>query len=123
MSILKKQKKGVVGNTPISVNEFRSWISGVEDMQGDDWFPTQEQWIKIRNKITLLQESNIAQVPTTNNLHSPCQPIYQHTLPDQQWPTNTTGTALNNEPVSLYSEIDLSKTPDVIAGDYSPAFI
>jgi len=31
--------------------EFRAWLSGIEDMQPDDWSPSRDQWIKIRAKI------------------------------------------------------------------------
>lgn len=38
----------------IDIDTFKAWLSGVEDMQGDDWTPTPEQWKKIRAKINLL---------------------------------------------------------------------
>lgn len=38
----------------IDIDTFKAWLSGVEDMQGDDWTPTAEQWKKIRSKINLL---------------------------------------------------------------------
>lgn len=44
--------------SPITIQEFRAWLSGVEDMQGDNWHPTAEQWAKIRNKIDLLMETS-----------------------------------------------------------------
>ena len=41
----------------ISVSEFKSWISGIEDMQDDDWVPNKVQWDKIKSKINLLAET------------------------------------------------------------------
>lgn len=38
----------------IDIDTFKAWLSGVEDMQGDDWTPSAEQWKKIRAKINLL---------------------------------------------------------------------
>jgi len=35
----------------ISVSEFKSWISGIEDMQEDGWVPNKVQWDKIKSKI------------------------------------------------------------------------
>ncbi len=35
----------------ISLEQFRSWLQGVEDMQPDDWIPNAEQWKRIREKI------------------------------------------------------------------------
>lgn len=38
----------------ISMDQFRSWLEGVEDMQPADWTPDQEQWRRIREKIDLV---------------------------------------------------------------------
>lgn len=35
----------------LSLNEFRAWLSGVEEMQADDWTPDSGQWRIIRSKI------------------------------------------------------------------------
>jgi hypothetical protein len=35
----------------ISLEEFRAWLQGVEEMQEDDWAPNMTQWKKIREKI------------------------------------------------------------------------
>lgn len=34
----------------LTIAEFKRWLEGVEEMQGPEWFPTQEQWKKIRAK-------------------------------------------------------------------------
>lgn len=41
----KNKKKSV------TLNEFRAWLSGVEEMQPDDWHPDLGQWRIIREKI------------------------------------------------------------------------
>lgn len=43
-------------NSHLSVNEFKSWMSGVEDMQEAGWVPNKTQWERIRSKIALLSE-------------------------------------------------------------------
>jgi hypothetical protein len=122
MSLVKKQKKVITEKTSISVNEFKSWILGVQDMQGADWCPSSDQWKKVLMKIAILQE-----VVYSNNtpIQHNYQPQYQSTFDqyDQQHSTNTTGTAINNTPVPLYKAIDLNKTPDIIVGEYKSAFM
>lgn len=44
----------------LSMLAFRSWLEGVEEMQGDDWTPSPEQWKKIRAKIDLLDSNDTA---------------------------------------------------------------
>lgn len=43
-------------NLQLSVNEFKSWMSGVEDMQESGWVPNKTQWERIRSKIALLSD-------------------------------------------------------------------
>lgn len=40
----------------ITLRDFKSWLSGVEEMQEDDWSPSTEQWRRIRQKIDLISE-------------------------------------------------------------------
>lgn len=35
----------------LSLNEFRAWLSGVEEMQDESWTPSPTQWRTIRTKI------------------------------------------------------------------------
>jgi hypothetical protein len=64
----------------ISVSEFKSWISGIEDMQEDDWVPNKTQWDKIKAKIELLSDDI---VETTVDHATPAYPQYQQ--PVQQY--------------------------------------
>ena len=43
-------------DTTITLNDFRSWLQGVEDMQEDGWIPNAVQWKKIRTKIDQIEE-------------------------------------------------------------------
>lgn len=59
MTIKKKKTTNTdqqknIPQTPITVDEFKSWLSGVEDMQEVGWSPDKVQWKKIRDKIDLL---------------------------------------------------------------------
>lgn len=51
----KKLKKT---KSPISFDEFKAWLSGVEDLQEKDWAPSKEQWIIIRDKINSIVVSS-----------------------------------------------------------------
>ena len=68
---ISKNKKEVQDDT-IDIDTFKAWLSGVEDMQGDDWTPCAEQWKKIRSKINLLTV-----VEYEDPKHFPQQPMYR----------------------------------------------
>ena len=55
------KKKKSSSNT---LEMFKAWLSGVEEMQGPDWTPTAEQWKKIRNKIDEIEDEQ----PTSQQL-------------------------------------------------------
>lgn len=52
----RKTKPAQPQTQPISVSDFKHWLSGVEDMQPADWVPDAEQWKKIRAKINQLSD-------------------------------------------------------------------
>lgn len=61
-------------NDMIDVDTFKAWLQGVEDMQGDDWCPSLDQWRKIRQKIDLIDgtvEQVSASVPTPPVVNQP----------------------------------------------------
>jgi hypothetical protein len=41
---------------PQTLQEFKAWISGVEEMQPSDWIPSEEQWLLIRERIKKIYE-------------------------------------------------------------------
>ena len=55
----KRSKKDT--SNMISLRDFRQWLTGVEDMSGDDWVPDQKQWAIIRAKINDITESAIVE--------------------------------------------------------------
>lgn len=56
------KKKTTAATTPVKVSkkqtlgEFRAWLSGVEEMQSDDWAPDLSQWTRIRERIDEIVE-------------------------------------------------------------------
>ena len=130
---MKKTNKKQEPQTQISVSEFKSWMSGVEDMQDAGWVPTPEQWLKIRQKIYALQEPTATQQflveqAEVQHLHAQNAKI-QFTSPVHQpqhsshagWAANVdVGVNLPAQPVPLYSEIDLMATIDNGTGYVSP---
>jgi hypothetical protein len=63
----------------INVSEFKSWMSGVEDMQADGWVPNKQQWDRIRSKIALLSDdtADVIRVAETVDPGTPTAPIQQ----------------------------------------------
>jgi hypothetical protein len=62
---MTKQKKTTTTSTTAAVEpkvktqtlrEFRAWLSGVEEMQSDDWSPDLTQWRRIRERIENISE-------------------------------------------------------------------
>lgn len=125
MSIIKKQKK-IIEPSVLSVSEFKSWISGVEDMQDANWYPSPEQWNKIRAKISILSESD-HQVSNNDRFYSPNmqtpvdRSVFAPTYPITQYVSTTSTPVLPVPPVPLYSEIDIKKQND--EAEYVPAFM
>ncbi len=66
----------------ITVNEFKMWLEGVEEMQPDDWAPDSRQWARIRAKIDSIAESSPQHttVPSVRNVPAPA-PVMQHSAP------------------------------------------
>lgn len=67
----KSQKKAPSGT---SLALFKAWLSGIEEMQGEDWTPNAEQWKRIKEKLMAIEEA-----PTT-------APAPEYTPPRQYAP-------------------------------------
>lgn len=48
----------------MTLEQFRAWLSGVEDMQDDDWTPSPTQWKKIRSKFDEIEVPIQSTAPT-----------------------------------------------------------
>lgn len=49
--VLQEQPAKEKASKKISMKEFQAWLSGVEEMQPQDWHPDLNQWRIIRTKI------------------------------------------------------------------------
>ena len=47
-----------------TLNEFRAWLNGVEELQPEDWAPDAAQWKLIREKINNISEPRDSSVDT-----------------------------------------------------------
>jgi hypothetical protein len=57
----------------MTVSEFKSWMAGIREMNGDEWVPSAEQWKKICDKIETLKDT-----PTSFNQAQPAAgPTYR----------------------------------------------
>lgn len=54
----------------LSVNEFKMWIAGIEDMQEKGWTPNASQWAKIKAKITQLEDTVVEYQPERTTVQS-----------------------------------------------------
>jgi hypothetical protein len=122
----------------LSVSEFRSWLEGVEDMQGDGWSPSLEQWKKIRNKIEMLEEIDYEELIKNSNINIPNSNTTQYVSSSTQMPMRTTPSFIDElgsnakvttmMPIAPHppnSIIGSVKTPDIdtSSGTYTGSFL
>lgn len=81
---MTQKTKTTAKSKKISLVEFKAWLLGVEELHDVDWCPSAEQWKLIRNKIKLIDTSNvlvstpIANNQTTSNGYRPNGPGQQN---------------------------------------------
>lgn len=129
----KKKTKKKTQKTSTLV-EFRAWLEGVEEMQGDDWVPTTEQWKRIRNKIDSIEDSIIASIPPITPVTpippEPRYPTIQQGAPESSFDsmalpqTQLAPPAPMNPNTPMASGTGNVKTPDIdtSSGEYTSAF-
>lgn len=108
----KKTKNGI----SVSVSEFKSWISGIEDMQEGDWVPNKVQWGKIKAKIELLSEDYVEPAPAEQYL--PQLPQYQQPMPQYQQPVPT-----YSQPIPTYQQSSPMMSDITYTNGDSPDFL
>ena len=124
-------------NDTISVNDFKAWLQGVEDMQEDGWVPSPIQWKKIRSKIDQIGATQ----PATNAPPAPMFPSYPPNVRgiDTAYIAPEAPTSSLNIPIPTPSarvstfmapppppqHFDSPKTPDIdtSSGNYSAPFV
>jgi hypothetical protein len=100
----------------ISVSEFKSWMSGVEDMQDTGWVPSKPQWERIKSKIALLSDEMVEKY---EQVYDPAQPPaitqqYQYNPPTYQ--STPMGVELSTQAATYY-EPQQFVTPQFNAND------
>ncbi len=107
-----------------SLKEFRAWLQGVEELQEENWSPSRDQWVLIRDKIDGIAEEKPAvvnQVVAPNNMQP--QPAR---LPASITPPPPVGGLPNGQitPMSTEAQKMLNpgagvkaKTPDIDTAD------
>ena len=107
----------------ISLDRFKSWLEGVEEMQDADWHPTAQQWRTIRDKFDLIREDEAPRAPAP-------QPIAAGPMPAYRQPVVAGPGAGTMEAAPPMPDIDISPaakamlqgkgyTPDVDSADGS----
>lgn len=118
----------------ITLSEFRAWLSGVEEMQSEDWFPSREQWNTIRAKIDSIEEStkpfnNGAQAPQNNvqqqfppQVPAQNQSAFTPTFARPAGPVDNRPLATGNPNIPMVD--GKIKTPDIdSSGGYTSSFV
>jgi len=57
---MAKKKKAIKKQT---LNEFKAWLEGVEELQTDNWAPDKAQWDKIRTRIENIKPDELTIQP------------------------------------------------------------
>jgi hypothetical protein len=111
----KKIKDNTEETRRITLRDFKSWLSGVEDMQEDGWTPTADQWERIRSKINLIDDTitSIEVAAGTKTLNAPTH--RNVTEPMKNFP------AAAPQPPMMSSALDMALTPVVAATTLPPS--
>jgi hypothetical protein len=123
----------------ITLDNFKMWLSGVEEMQIPDWFPTETQWKKIREKIDTIVDSGSVIKPQPPILYRESQPTQreqeQPVPPRYEGPVQFAPGGLSHVAAAppsnnaLFGNADIPgstvRTPnlDTSNGTYEPAFL
>jgi hypothetical protein len=118
----------------ITISEFRHWLSGVEEMQPDDWCPDKRQWDRIREKIDSIssEPTNVVKQVAphiSGHQYADSQPVYQDNRPVQLAPSGMGRVSAPPPSGVLFGNAENPafpiKTPtiDTSTGPYEPAFI
>lgn len=74
-------------NKKMTLNEFRAWLDGVEELQPDNWGPDAKQWKLIRDKIDSIIESQPMMEAPVRTFHEQPAPAAPTHMVDTPRPT------------------------------------
>lgn len=114
----------------ITVRDFKKWLKGVEDMMGDEWAPSVDQWIKIREQIGLLeqeapiqrQSEYVPPIPGRPPINT--QPVAGSSLdiPAPSLRPPAPAVANPNKGAPMVQDGATTITPNLEAGEYNTPF-
>jgi hypothetical protein len=120
-----------------TLNEFRAWLQGVEEMQEDGWIPSIDQWKLIRDRIDNITEPTpvapafdaVHRQPVRQQVRQPAAPHGAFDAPDAS--SSFDGATVDlTAPVPRapkqgqpQTSLGAEKTPDVEAGAYKSGFV
>lgn len=109
----------------LTIAQFEAWLEGVEEMQPDDWTPSEAQWKRIRAKIAKLCEDMEKQplhghhVPNVGVPVVPQYPTHNPRVSDHVHPSTlvdvavTPSPAVPHKPLGAQTSSVTVKTPDI----------
>lgn len=133
----KKVRK--MSRKKVTLNEFRAWLEGVEELQDDSWSPSKDQWTTIRQKIdSIIIEERIVEKIVERNIPTPAQapseiipaegplePIMPPLVgvpPGVEMTPAAKAALAGVTPVKPNMPMEGTKTPDLPAGSSHSAF-
>lgn len=119
---MAKKKKAIKKQT---LNEFKAWLEGVEELQTDSWAPDKSQWDKIRTRIENIKPDELTVQPAGRPLENPMfatpAPSAPMTIPGYIPPPITSGIPMPPADIVMSSAAKemlsgpSGRTPDVDA--------
>ena len=118
----------------ITLEQFRAWLEGVEEMQEDGWAPDVRQWTKIRERIDrIVSGGGSANLTFPNHPVIPTQPaVFNAPVPAApsvlEQLTDKPAPAMKMSPNAPIADDPTGKRPvkapdiDTSDGNYSSAF-
>lgn len=106
----------------ITVNDFRMWLEGVEEMQDANWVPDERQWRRIREKINEITEKTPVlhtpglvggTVPIPRGELPPVQPAGPSMMPNPAFSQGAPRLPTNLSPVLATGGQAAVRTPDI----------
>lgn len=120
----KSQKK----STGTSLALFKAWLTGIEEMQGDDWHPDANQWKRIKEKLMSVEEPTAPEAEP----HQYRPPVMNYQQPDQFYapappmpPMPQMNSAMQTaNPTTAGTSLPGVRTPDIdSSGGYKSSLV
>lgn len=97
----------------MKLSELKIWIEAAEDLMGEEWYPSLEQWKKVRNKIFDIEEvvEAVQQVQAAQAIQQ-VQSNLQPTAPvDVQLPQSQFSSDTPSDDLTKYPKINHTGNP------------